>query len=1025
MGKLAIGAAFSCFAAGLQAGGQVSMPAQPARIAGDYGKLPLSFEANTGQADKSVRFLSRGGGYGLYLTGDEAVLALRKGDCAAAASARRPNLRRGVADCDQDVVRMRLAGASGAAAAPVGEEQLPGKANYLIGNDPAKWRTGVPTYSKVRYGNVYPGVDLVYYGNQRQLEYDFLVAPGADPKHIRIEFAGAKGLRLGEDGDLVVTAANGAITFHKPVVYQLVNGRRRAVEGSFALLAGYTAGFRLGSYDRAKPLVIDPVLAYSTYLGGTGNATGNAIAVDTAGNAYVAGGASSTDFPVTPGAFQKTNHAGAAFVTKLNPSGTALVYSTFLNGSTGGSTAYALAVDGAGNAYITGDTGGSDFPVTPGAFQTANPRGGFAPFVTKLNPAGTALVYSTYLGGKGSSGSGPYGVNSDDVPHGVALDGSGNAYVVGGAASTDFPVTPGAFQTTNNAAAAPSLNAFVTKLNPTGTALVYSTYLGGNGADGADSATGVAVDGSGNAYIAGGARSTDFPVTPGAFQTRNRAAATASSNAFITKLNPAGTALVYSTYLGGSGGDGAGGVAVDSGGNAYIAGSTSSADFPVTSGAFQTKNRSAPNTFMGNGFVTKLNPAGTALAYSTYLGGSLLDQAASVAVDGSGSAYVVGSASSTDFPVTPGAIQTTNKAAALGHYFADGFVAKLDPTGSTLVYSTFLGGSGYYYQYYVASNNTTYIEGGADGADSVALDGSGNAYVAGITQSPDFPVTAGAFQTVNRAPASNEPAPLINTPSQNGFVAKLNLGALIAVGPPSITPGGIVPVDSNVGTIQPGEWVSIYGTNLASATTVWNQDFPLSLGGTSVTIDGKYAYLWYVSAGQINLQVPDDAATGTVSVTVTTASGSATADVTMAAAAPAFLLLADGKHVAGIIVRSNGSGAYGGGTYDIIGPTGDSLGYPTVAAKAGDVVELYGTGFGPTTPAVPSGQAFSGVAPTTYTVNLFINGSIFSPPWAGLSGAGLDQINLTIPKGLGTGDVSLAASVHGVRTPSYAVISVQ
>jgi uncharacterized protein (TIGR03437 family) len=1025
MGKLAICAVFSCFAVCSRAGGQVSAPAQPARLAGDYGKLPLSFEANTGQADKSVRFLSRGGGYGLFLTGDEAVLALRKGDCAVAASARRPNLRRGAAACQQDVVRMRLAGASGAAA-PVGEEQLPGVANYFVGKDPAKWRTGLPTYSKVRYGSVYPGVDLVYYGNQRQLEYDFVVAAGADPKPIRLQFAGAKGLRLGADGDLVVTAANGAITFHKPVVYQLIDGKRKPAEGSFALLAHNTAGFRLGNYDRAKPLVIDPVLAYSTYLGGSNNDSAYAIAVDTAGNAYIAGGAGSTDFPVTPGAFQKTNHAGAAFVTKLNPSGTALVYSTFLNGSTGGSTAYALAVDGAGNAYITGDTGGSDFPVTPGAFQTASPRVESAPFVTKLNPAGTALVYSTYLGGKGSSGSGPFGVNGDDVPHGVAVDASGNAYIVGGAASTDFPVTPGAFQTTNNAAAAPSLNAFVAKLNPTGTALVYSTYLGGHGANGADAASGVAVDGSGNAYIAGTAGSTDFPVTPGAFQTRNHGAATASGNAFIAKLNPAGTALVYSTYLGGGGGDSAAGLAVDGSGNAYITGSTSSADFPVTPAAFQTKNRSAPAFFMGNGFVTKLNPAGTALVYSTYLGGSLLDQAASVAVDGSGSAYVVGAASSTDFPVTLGAFQTTNKAAALGHYFADGFVAKLDPTGSTLVYSTFLGGSGYYYQYYVASNNTTYISGGADGADSVALDGSGNAYVAGITQSPDFPVTAGAFQTVNRAPASNEPAPLINTPAQNGFVAKLNLGALIAVGPPSISAGGIVPVDSNVGTIQPGEWVSIYGTNLASATTVWNQDFPLSLGGTSVTVDGKYAYLWYVSAGQINLQVPDDLTTGEVSVVVTTASGSATASVTMAQVAPALLLL-DGKHVAGIILRPDGTGTHGSGSdsYDIIGPTGDSLGYPTVAAKAGDTVELYGTGFGPTTPAVLSGRAYSGAAPTAYSVNLFINGSIFTPMWAGMSGAGLDQINLTMPKGLGTGDVSLAASVDGVRTPSYAVISVQ
>jgi len=288
-------------------------PAQAAQLVESYGKLPLSFEANTGQADKSVKYLSRGSGYGLYLTSEETVLALSEGDCAGrpASTVRKPALGRGATACGRGVpvVRMRLTGAASRAADPVGEERLPGTANYFIGNDPAGWHTSVPTYAKVRYRGVYPGVDLVYYGNQRQLEYDFIVAPGADPRPIRLRFAGAKGLRLEADGDLVVAGPGGAMVFHRPVAYQMEVGQRKAVEGSFTLLAGHTVGFRLGSYDHENALVIDPVLVYSTYLGGTDSANGgdwaNSIAVDTAGNAYVAGITGSSNFPVTQGAYQQ------------------------------------------------------------------------------------------------------------------------------------------------------------------------------------------------------------------------------------------------------------------------------------------------------------------------------------------------------------------------------------------------------------------------------------------------------------------------------------------------------------------------------------------------------------------------------------------------------------------------------------------------------------------------------------------------------------------------------------------------
>ena len=627
-----------------------------AAVSDRYGKLPVSFEANKGQTNSAVRFLSRGRGYTLFLTRSEAVLAADRADLTSRSAARQAS-----------VLRMKLAGLS-SKQEPRGEEQLPGTANYFIGGDPAKWRASVPTYAKVRYSNIYSGIDLVYYGNQRQLEFDFALAPNADPGSIRLRFSEPNRLHLGANGDLVVATACRVLAFHKPLVYLMVNGHRRPVAGDFALLGKHTVGFRLGSYDRAQSLVIDPALAYSTLLGGSGGDAGNAIAVDTAGGVYVTGETSSIDFPVTQGTYQTTNHVAngsTAFVTKLNPSGTSLVYSTYLGG-TGGDTANAIAVDGTGNAYVAGSTLSADFPVTQGAFQTTNhgaangvPNG----FVTKLNPTGTALAYSTYLGGSGLSAEPAY---SGDKANAIAVDGDGDAYVSGAAYSIDFPITSGAYQTTNHAANSGN-NAFVTELNPAGAALVYSTYLGGSGSsvgDNGDFANAIALDASGNAFVTGDAFSTDFPVTPGAFQSTNPAAESESSDAFVTKLNATGTALAYSTYLGGGGtyaGNQGGAIAVDAAGNAYVAGHTTSAEFPVTQGAFQTTYPSTNDG--GTAFVSKLNPAGTALVYSTYLGESGGDvnvmatlgfaggdHASGLAIDSSGNVYLTGSTASANFP---------------------------------------------------------------------------------------------------------------------------------------------------------------------------------------------------------------------------------------------------------------------------------------------------------------------------------------------------------------------------------------
>ena len=781
---------FTSASAGQASQSQNASSTHRAQLAENYGRLPLSFEANSGQADRSVKFLSRGSGYRLYLTGNEAVLTLRRNAATSSGPV--------------DQLRMQLAGAS-TVTRPLGEEQLPGVANYFIGSDPAGWHTNIPTFAKVRYAGVYPGIDLVYYGNQRQLEYDFAIAPGADPAAIHLRLTGAKQLHVAKNGDLVVELGNGTLAFEKPLVYQVVDGHRQPVAGTFALLGKHTVGFRLGSYDRARPLVIDPVLQYSTYLGGSAGAQANAIAVDTAGNAYVAGNTGSTDFPVTPGAFQSTNKAaanglGTVFVTKLNSSGTALVYSTYLGGSgqsiNGGDVANGIAVDSSGNAYVTGSTYSADFPVTQGAFQTTNKEAaangntnGFdsTGFVTKLNATGTALVYSTYLGGSGAipGGSILWGDRGD----GLTVDSSGDAYVTGVTYSPDFPVTQGAFQTTNS-----GQSVFVSKLNPTGTALVYSTFLGSIGTgQGFGSLMALAVDSSGDAYVTGGTAETNFPVTPGVFQATNHNVPDnghTEANAFVSKLNPAGTALIYSTYLGGSNADAGDAIAVDAAGNAYIGGAATSTDFPVTPGAFQAKNRygfndGGPSSATGaNAFITKMNPTGTALVYSTYLGGSggvvnlsptLMmaagDQVKGIAVDSAGNAYVTGSAASPNFPVTSGAYQTTNNdqtANSIGGFNA--FVTELNPTGTALVYSTYLGGNGINQGSFTGPT----VFGSGDWANALALDSSGNAYLTGIASSADFPVTGGAFQTTIPSLAS-------------AFITKMELGVASTTTTPTVT----------------------------------------------------------------------------------------------------------------------------------------------------------------------------------------------------------------------------------------------
>jgi uncharacterized protein (TIGR03437 family) len=961
--------------------------AKPAKAA--LMAVPLSFEANQGQTDSQVKFLSRGDGYGLFLTSNEVVFTLRP-----PAGVKAP----------PSVFRMELRGADHGAQV-TGADKLAGVANYYVGNDPRKWRSGITTYGKVKYQGIYPGIDAVFYGNQRQLEYDFVVAPGADPKQISLGLTGAKP-SLDAGGNVVLKLADGDLALKKPVVYQNVAGEKKIVEASYTIAANKVR-FHLGKYDHNQTLVIDPVFTYLTYLGGSsvdylGGITGvgqttsptHALAIDSAGDVYVTGQTLSNDFPVA-NAYQATRNepggAYTAFVSALNATGTALLYSTYLGGSVtaggfaGSDVGASIVWDSFDNAvYVVGTTSSSDFPTMPGAFQKVY-SGNFTAFVAKFDNAGQ-LTKSTFLGAPIT-----YGL-------GVATDSQGRAYVVG---FTSYNCTPNGstcpFPTTQRTVIPTppsSFNGygFVSVLDTNLATLLYSTLLGDPSASPAgggatiSEAFGVAVDPNGNFYVVGVTSSPSLPTTAGAFQPTLGRANSIPLAGFAAKFGPVaanGAALTYLTYLEATGvgfGDFPSGVAADSQGNAYVGGYTNSPTFPVTTGAYQTPCALNGADLCPAAFVTKLNPAGTGLVWSALV--EPADFFSSIQLDTKGNVYVAGDNPSGDSFVPVNAVQP-----GLNH--GGGFVAELDATGSTLLFSSL-------------------IQGGFT-LRGLAVDAQESVYVASYTFDTTLPTTPGAFQPALKNPGTGN--------SYDGFIAKFSLA-------PSITLGGIVPVDSTVNTIQPGEWVSIYGANLAAASATWTGNFPMSLGGTSVTINGKPAYLWYVSPGQINLQAPDDATTGTVPVVVTTANGSATSTVTLAQFAPSFLLL-DTKHVTGIILRSDGTGAYGGGAYDVIGPTGSSLGYPTVAAKAGDSLLLFGVGFGPTSPVALAGQAFSGAASTTKPVSVLINNVSVIPGFAGLSGAGLYQINLILPAGLGAGDVTLAASVNGVPTQSNVVISVQ
>jgi YVTN family beta-propeller protein len=785
---------------------------------------PLYFEANQGQHDEAVKYVARGRGYALFVTPTETVLALRSPflDKKQRVS-NNPNervfqlLSPNVAMWSPSYLRFSLVEGNPEPRLTA-EELLPGTVNSYVSRDITRWRSMLPTYGKVRSHSVYPGIDMLYYGHHGQIEYDFIVHPGADPTQIRLQVVGAEDLKVDAWGDAVLYVPEGEVRLRRPYIYQEVNGKRQRINGRYRLLAAAVLGggqkektspgsgelrFSIDSYDATKPLVIDPVLSYVAYVGGSRTDEGMAVAVDAERNIYVTGQTDSFDFPAKNAVQSALAGSLDVFVAKFTASGQ-LLYSTYLGGD-GKDFSTGLALDVTGSVYVAGATDSEGFPILHPYQPTKN--GSTDAFVAKFSSLGT-LVYSTYLGG----------ADGATLAAGIAVDAHQQAHVTGTTSSTVFPITPTALQRERGESSQPQFathDAFVTKFSATGSTVMYSTYLGGSGKDTGRS---IAVDAIGEAYVVGTTNSLDFPtLNPVQPMLKD-----AQGDAFVAKLNATGSKLQYATYLGGSAAEEVSGAAIDATGHAYVAGTTYSTDFPATTNAARVGSRgSLVKAPAGEAFVAKINPTGTALLYATYLGGegneeSGLFSSGALAVDAVGNAYVVGATNSADFPLQS-PVQSTNRG------FYDAFVTKLNSSG-TLLYSTYLGG------------------GSDDAALAIAVDDDGTAYIVGETLSRDF------LATSDEALQHNERGASLSRGFSDAFFVQLIDDVPLIVSSPSLEFGTLsIGMTKDLSVTLRNEGKQAYSGTMSSSAVAFRllsqeENFQLQ-PGASLTIPVRFAAL--------------------------------------------------------------------------------------------------------------------------------------------------------------------------------------
>jgi len=892
-----------------------------------FDSIPLHFESVSQEVSPAGCFLGRAAGYAVRVDARGAEIAVAEGGLRL--EWLKPN--------------------SGALLTP--EDILPGRSHYFFGSDPAQWRTDVLQYGRVRVRNLYHGVDAVYYGTGRRLEFDLILAPGADPSVARFRISGAGALRLEKNGDLILDLGKAELRQPRPRIYQEIGGHRREIRGHYALHAANVISFVIDEeYDHHKTLVIDPVLVYSTYLGGSSIDGAQAVTVDAAGNVFVTGETHSPDFPVSGYRSHAgvSNPPGEIFVTKLNASGTAILYSAYIGGSKS-ETGRAIAVDGNGNAYVAGYTQSPDFPVTPGAYQTKLSQSSSEPFwgdafVLKLNASGSGLLFSTFLGGTGR-----------DEAASIALGPGNDVVVVGLTKSGNFPTTEGAYQT--KIGMWEGTDAFVTRLGHKGDQLVYSTYLGG---ENNDMAYGVAVDGFGAAYVTGATLSNDFPTAGAPVQGAYRGGDQFFwYDGFVTKVANDGATLVYSTYIGGARHDIPHAIAIDSVGNAYIAGETNSTDFPTTITGDPSVNGDGGTAY--DGFVAKLDDHGSSITWARYLGGSGTDLVSALALDTWNNVIVAGETDSMNFPVRGGDCKISMLSGK-----RDAFVSSLTNRGGVVIYSMFLGGFD------------------VDRATAVAVGKGDNVYVAGRTFSSDFPTTPGVI----RKTRSGEEA----------FIARIaptsvDRGSCISA------PGIVNAASYESGAVSPGEILTIYGKdigppNLTPGEITEDKKFSNLLVGTRVYFDGVPAPLIYVYKTQLSAVVPYGVAGKDSTVISVEYHGnkSNSVRVPVVESMPAIFSLDS---------SGQGQGA-------ILNWPDYSVNGPAAPIERGGVVMIFATGEGRTNPPGVDGQLALSVYPRpVLPVSVRIGGVKAEVQYAGAAPglvAGAMQVNVWVPVNVAPGD---------------------